>query len=49
MPDTPPPNTPSPAAPNDTPSSDAPCTEYTVDELARVTDTTVLNARAAGV
>lgn len=39
------PNTPSPAAPSNAPS-DPPRNEYTVDELARVADTTVRNVRA---
>ncbi|MGF6774334.1 DNA-binding transcriptional MerR regulator [Paraburkholderia sp. GAS199] len=43
MPNTPPPT--SPAAPTEAPGHD-PRNEYTVDELARVTDTTVRNVRA---
>ncbi|HYS64720.1 MAG TPA: MerR family transcriptional regulator [Paraburkholderia sp.] len=45
MPNTPPPAQPSPADSN-TPTSAAARNEYTVDELARVTDTTVRNVRA---
>ncbi|WP_345814672.1 MerR family transcriptional regulator [Paraburkholderia sp. PREW-6R] len=43
------PNTPPPVPPSSTaelPAADAPRNEYTVDELARVTDTTVRNVRA---
>lgn len=45
MPNTPPPVPPVPAESTDT-SSATPRNEYTVDELARVTDTTVRNVRA---
>jgi DNA-binding transcriptional MerR regulator len=45
MPNTPPPAPPSPAA-TGFPADGAPRNEYTVDELARVTDTTVRNVRA---
>ncbi|WP_341315952.1 MerR family transcriptional regulator [Paraburkholderia sp. IMGN_8] len=46
MPNTPPPAPPLSATPNEVPGSDTPRNEYTVDELARVTDTTVRNVRA---
>ena len=45
MPNTPPPFPPTPGA-SDVAASDTPRNEYTVDELARVTDTTVRNVRA---
>src|ERR1700684_3718720 len=45
MPNTLPPASPSPDASNDVPGH-SPGNEYTVDELARVTDTTVRNVRA---
>ncbi|HEX7906463.1 MAG TPA: MerR family transcriptional regulator, partial [Paraburkholderia sp.] len=45
MPKTPPPIPPSSDAPS-VPASATPRNEYTVDELARVTDTTVRNVRA---
>jgi DNA-binding transcriptional MerR regulator len=45
MPNTPPPSAPASGESN-APASAVPRTEYTVDELARVTDTTVRNVRA---